>query len=125
MAMLDVLITAANENADIDDTGIREEVDTFVFEVDFILIEKNNYNKQFTKFIFYLFLGTWYNSDGFVFHIITFGRKQKDSGKSETGSIWLAIIKHTWYQSHQMKECQFIRGGSGSTKFNSASESLI
>ncbi|XP_033216696.1 cytochrome P450 4C1-like [Belonocnema kinseyi] len=32
MAMLDVLITAANENADIDDTGIREEVDTFVFE---------------------------------------------------------------------------------------------
>lgn len=32
LAMLDLLI-AAMKNGDIDETGIREEVDTFVFEV--------------------------------------------------------------------------------------------
>lgn len=31
-AMLDILISSARENGDIDDAGIREEVDTFVFE---------------------------------------------------------------------------------------------
>ena len=33
MAMLDVLITASKNEGIIDDAGIREEVDTFVFEV--------------------------------------------------------------------------------------------
>ena len=33
MAMLDILITASMEEGSIDDAGIREEVDTFVFEV--------------------------------------------------------------------------------------------
>ena len=31
--MLDLLITVQRERKDIDDLGIREEVDTFIFEV--------------------------------------------------------------------------------------------
>lgn len=33
MAMLDLLLTAKNRGAEIDDEGIAEEVDTFMFEV--------------------------------------------------------------------------------------------
>ena len=33
MAMLDLLITAYRNSAQIDDAGIQEEVDTFIFEV--------------------------------------------------------------------------------------------
>ena len=43
LAMLDLLI-AAFKNDDIDEAGIREEVDTFMFEVSFKEIENlNNY----------------------------------------------------------------------------------
>lgn len=38
MALLDVLINAAKKNPDIDDVAIREEVDTFVFEVNIIIV---------------------------------------------------------------------------------------
>ena len=33
LAMLDLLIAVQRERKDIDDLGIREEVDTFIFEV--------------------------------------------------------------------------------------------
>lgn len=37
MAMLDILITASKTGGSIDDVGIREEVDTFVFEVNLFI----------------------------------------------------------------------------------------
>lgn len=44
MAMLDTLIAAQNNGQQIDDVGIREEVDTFIFEVNHSV--NNNYNKN-------------------------------------------------------------------------------
>ena len=76
--MLDLLI-ALQRNAQIDDNGIREEVDTFIFEVLYIYINyypriNNNNNLRF-------FIGIWYNSDGFDSFFITSCRTSGCAGK--------------------------------------------
>lgn len=78
MAMLDLLLSAERDGL-IDDEGIKEEVDTFTFEVSVsstFIYSKFKYRLDtnfFTK-------GARYNRDGHDFYLVTPGREQGSTG---------------------------------------------
>lgn len=77
--MLDLLI-AANKDGLIDDLGIREEVDTFTFEVNINLCYSIDLN-LIIVLLKLLILGTRYVSYGFMLYYIIACRTQRCTGK--------------------------------------------